>query len=639
MAEQPVEQLVNAHYVPLSYLDDDQTLTQNSDTRVATQKATKAYIDTHPGGGGSGTVTGVTGTAPIVASASHTVPAISIMPASGSVPGSMSAAHYTKLNALSATPAVTAVTGTAPIVSSGGLTPAISINPASQSLPGTLSAVDKIKLDATTGTNTGDQDLSSYALSSGLVHTTGNETIAGVKTFSSVPLIPAQSFAPTKLNFTSTALTEAATLVLPIGSISSSAASGTLAEIQFGAGTPSSAQAPIVIRLQVTSGPQSIIIPTCVRLGTVGSVAAIVLANGSHILSWEYDAGQYWLADTSTNVFNTIAVSGQSNVVADATSDTLTFVAGANMTITTNASTDTITFVSSAGAGGAGVLPSRFEARLTTVSGSPFPTSDQVGVGTIYVTPFQGSHVSLYTSSAWVDYTLTQVSLVLSVVSGKNYDVFLWYNAGTMTVELSAAWTNDSTRADALALQDGVLVKSSSHDRRYVGTIRASGTNMTEDSAGGVTTQIGGKRFVWNYYNRGRYDMRVIDTTDSWVYKTQTWRQANGAAGNKVEFVCGDVTEVQTNLLANVTLSTLTQVARSGIGADSITAPTGVVAACHQAGASIERRAAVTFHYGRFAAGYHYLAWLELGAASNICTWIGDEGSDYQSGMVSVLFN
>ena len=43
------------------------------------------------------------------------------------------------------------------------------------------------------------------------------------------------------------------------------------------------------------------------------------------------------------NIFNTIAVSGQSSVVAESVTDTLTLVAGTGMTITTNAGTDTIT--------------------------------------------------------------------------------------------------------------------------------------------------------------------------------------------------------------------------------------------------------------------------------------------------------
>lgn len=52
------------------------------------------------------------------------------------------------------------------------------------------------------------------------------------------------------------------------------------------------------------------------------------------------------------NLFGTIAVSGQSDVVADSTSDTLTLAAGSNVTLTTNAGTDTITISASGGSGG-----------------------------------------------------------------------------------------------------------------------------------------------------------------------------------------------------------------------------------------------------------------------------------------------
>lgn len=48
------------------------------------------------------------------------------------------------------------------------------------------------------------------------------------------------------------------------------------------------------------------------------------------------------------NTFSTIAIAGQSDVVADSTTDTLTLVAGSNITLTTNAGTDTVTIASSA---------------------------------------------------------------------------------------------------------------------------------------------------------------------------------------------------------------------------------------------------------------------------------------------------
>ncbi len=54
---------------------------------------------------------------------------------------------------------------------------------------------------------------------------------------------------------------------------------------------------------------------------------------------------------TASDSFATIAVAGQSSVVADSSTDTLTLVAGTGITITTNASTDTVTITNSASAG------------------------------------------------------------------------------------------------------------------------------------------------------------------------------------------------------------------------------------------------------------------------------------------------
>ena len=49
--------------------------------------------------------------------------------------------------------------------------------------------------------------------------------------------------------------------------------------------------------------------------------------------------GSSWVA-LGGNKFDTIAVSGQTSVVADGTNDTLTLAAGSNVTITTDAGTD-----------------------------------------------------------------------------------------------------------------------------------------------------------------------------------------------------------------------------------------------------------------------------------------------------------
>ena len=59
--------------------------------------------------------------------------------------------------------------------------------------------------------------------------------------------------------------------------------------------------------------------------------------------------GQSEGGEANQNAFATVAVSGQSSVVADGETDTLTFVAGSGMTITTAAGSDTVTFAASGG--------------------------------------------------------------------------------------------------------------------------------------------------------------------------------------------------------------------------------------------------------------------------------------------------
>jgi len=130
--------------------------------------------------------------------------------------------------------------------------------------------------------------------------------------------------------------------------------------------------------------------------------------------------------------------------------------------------------------------------RLTTESGVPVSTSDRTAQGTLYYAIYKHNNIYTYSGSAWVAKTFSEISLSLTITSGKNYDVFI--NSAATTLSLSAAWTNDTTRADALGTQDGTTVLSSDHTLLWLGTIRASGTNTTADSGGGGTTQVGGTR-------------------------------------------------------------------------------------------------------------------------------------------------
>ena len=99
-------------------------------------------------GGGSGTVTSVTGSAPVVITGTATItPNVTITASTTAAAGSMSAADKLKLDGIGTGATVTGVTGTLPISSSGGAAPVISIAAATTSAAGSLSAADKTILN------------------------------------------------------------------------------------------------------------------------------------------------------------------------------------------------------------------------------------------------------------------------------------------------------------------------------------------------------------------------------------------------------------------------------------------------------------------------------------------------------------
>jgi len=88
-----------------------------------------------------------------------------------------------------------------------------------------------------------------------------------------------------------------------------------------------------------------------IRTITSGNVLKFTGSDGISTTSSE--DGEIVITNTASG-FTSIAVTGQSSVVADQADDTLTLVAGTNITITTDADTDTITISASGGEGGSG---------------------------------------------------------------------------------------------------------------------------------------------------------------------------------------------------------------------------------------------------------------------------------------------
>lgn len=101
---------------------------------------------------------------------------------------------------------------------------------------------------------------------------------------------------------------------------------------------------------------------------TVGS------GQDNYVMTYDHSAGTIGLESAASggasNTFKTISVSGQSDVVADSATDTLTLVAGSNITLTTNAGADSITINSSGGGGGSAITVKEEGSALSTAASS-----------------------------------------------------------------------------------------------------------------------------------------------------------------------------------------------------------------------------------------------------------------------------
>jgi hypothetical protein len=258
--------------------------------------------------------------------------------------------------------------------------------------------------------------------------------------------------------------------------------------------------------------------------------------------------------------------------------------------------------------------------RLSLTTATCVTTSDVTAAVTLFLTPCWGNRITLLNSSGLPETcTTAEISIAVPATTSTMYDVWAYDSSfGTCAVTLELlAWTNDTTRATAIARSGGRWTKSGDTTRMYLGSFRTTTVaGQTEDSAA--------KRHVWNYYNRVRRSLIRKETTATWNYTTATIRQANNAAANQVDVVVG-VAEVLVSLIveANAANDTAGMFIATGIGFDVTNAFTGG-AGQTQTIVSINTpwhlHAPLT-HYP--TVGRHFYAWLEWSSATGITTWAG----------------
>jgi hypothetical protein len=171
--------------------------------------------------------------------------------------------------------------------------------------------------------------------------------------------------------------------------------------------------------------------------------------------------------------------------------------------------------------------------RVSLSSSSAVPSSNQLNSTSIYVHPFNGNEIALYSTASlrWqvVRFSGVQTfSMSGASLANTNYDIYL-YNSGTalsptLAVEF-VAWSN-STSPPTRGSQDGVLVRNGNPARRLIGVVRTTtaGTSTVDLGGGilGANSESFPKIYLANLYNL--YDSRAVYFfSNSWTTATETW--------------------------------------------------------------------------------------------------------------------
>ena len=215
------------------------------------------------------------------------------------------------------------------------------------------------------------------------------------------------------------------------------------------------------------------------------------------------------VSGSASDIFKTISVSGQDNVVASGVSDALTFVAGSNVTITTDATAQTVTVNSTATGGGssstlafgtisvagnADIVADAAPDILTFVGGtginvSTDPSADQITItnsaqaSTAFTSIAVASQTNIVADSA---------SDTLTIAAGSNVTVTTDASTDTLTIA-AAAITQDTYQNIAVASQSTLTANESSDTLTLVAGAGISiVTSTSNDSVTITNSEAGG---------------------------------------------------------------------------------------------------------------------------------------------------
>lgn len=195
-------------------------------------------------------------------------------------------------------------------------------------------------------------------------------------------------------------------------------------------------------------------------------------------------------------------------------------------------------------------------------------------------------------------------SLTFKVAANTNLDIFCYIDTSNSPKLKMIAWTNDTTRATALDVQDEIDVEFGGADFRYIGMIRTTTTaGELEDSDT--------KRFVYNHQNKVLRNITIQNSTTSWTFSTDdgNYREFNnGTNHTRAQFLNGNVVAWSILFFAHVQRNVIAATSRIALALDTTTSENiGASQARFLLGNFMEVVKAQT----QITIGYHYITLIE----------------------------
>lgn len=209
------------------------------------------------------------------------------------------------------------------------------------------------------------------------------------------------------------------------------------------------------------------------------------------------------------------------------------------------------------------------QGRLTLTSNTPVLSSNVINATTIFYTPYTGNQVSIWDGSKWVLKTFSELTLSLSgLAANTNFDVFLYDNAGTLTLE-AVAWSNSgagtSARASALSFLNGVRVKTSDN-RKYLGSFRTIG-NIGKIEF--VNNNLPSSLLIKNEFNRIPIVLFQNEGTTAHSYTSTTVRNYNNMINYRFNLLCIDNETIDYSMNISLNSALIVSVSISGVAWNS----------------------------------------------------------------------